>query len=46
MGTEIYWHGILDYNNKDNRRLAEIKSIHERMEKIRGVAGTRYIMPP
>ena len=23
MGTEIYWHGILDYDNRDNRKLAE-----------------------
>ena len=23
-GTEIYWHGILDYSGRDNRRLAEV----------------------
>lgn len=23
--TEIYWHGILDYDNPDNRKLAEVK---------------------
>lgn len=24
MGTEIYWHGILDYDNRDNRKLSEV----------------------
>lgn len=24
FGTEIYWHGILDYDNRDNRKLAEV----------------------
>jgi Beta-galactosidase len=42
MGTEIYWHGILDYNNKDNRRLGEIREIHNKFEKIKAVAGAKY----
>lgn len=42
MGTEIYWHGILDYNNRDNRRLAEVRDIHGKFEKIRSVAGAKY----
>lgn len=42
MGTEIYWHGILDYNNRDNRRLAEVRDIHGKFEKIRAVAGAEY----
>ena len=25
FGTEMYWHGILDYDNRDNRKLAEVK---------------------
>ena len=42
MGTEIYWHGILDYDNRDNRKLEEVKTIHERVEKIREVTGAKY----
>ncbi|MBM7568538.1 beta-galactosidase [Paenibacillus sacheonensis] len=30
MGTEIYWHGINDYHNQDNRRVAEATRVgHE-----------------
>ena len=43
FGTEIYWHGILDYNNKDNRRLAEIKRIREEMRRVEQVAGAKYV---
>ena len=25
FSTEMYWHGILDYDNRDNRKLAEVK---------------------
>jgi len=39
FGTELYWHGILDYSNRDNRRLAEVKSISEKFGKIKEVAG-------
>lgn len=42
FGTEIYWHGILDYDNRDNRRLAEVKSVHEKLGKIREVTGAHY----
>jgi beta-galactosidase len=42
MGTEIYWHGVLDYNNKDNRRLAEVKDINEKFGKIKSIAGAKY----
>ena len=37
MGTEIYWHGILDYDNRDNRKLAEVKKIHQRVEKMKEI---------
>ena len=39
MGTEIYWHGILDYDNRDNRKLAEVRRIHERVEAIKETTG-------
>ncbi len=42
MGTEIYWHGILDYDNRDNRKLAEIKKIHHRLQSIGQIAGADY----
>jgi beta-galactosidase len=42
MGTEMYWHGILDYSNRDNRRLAELGAIHEKTRCLSDVAGSRY----
>lgn len=41
-GTEIYWHGILDYNNKDNRKIAELDKIRERTKAIDEIAGSEY----
>ena len=32
MGTEIYWHGILDYSSRENRRICEIREIHRKFE--------------
>ncbi len=42
FGTEMYWHGILDYSGRDNRRLREVTDIHEKFEKLAPVAGSRY----
>ncbi len=42
MGTEIYWHGILDYDNRDNRKLAEVKQFAGLLEKISPVCGADY----
>jgi beta-galactosidase len=42
VGTEIYWHGILDYSNRDNMRLAEVKEIHKKIEALAPVAGAEY----
>ncbi len=42
MGTEIYWHGILDYNNRDNRKLAEVCEVRDWFEKLKETAGSRY----
>lgn len=42
MGTEIYWHGILDYDNRDNRKLREIKQISDRTEKLKEVTNSDY----
>mgnify|MGYP001028970709 FL=1 len=42
FGTEMYWHGILDYSGRENRRMAELRSIHRKLEAIQEVAGGRY----
>lgn len=42
MGTEIYWHGILDYDNRDNRKLAEVKQIWERTKAIGETVGAEF----
>lgn len=43
MGTEIYWHGILDYDNRDNRKLAEVKDFHRKLSAIQPVCGAKYV---
>ncbi len=42
FGTEMYWHGILDYSGKDNRKLAEVKEFSKRIEKIKNLAQSDY----
>ena len=42
MGTEIYWHGILDYSGRENRRIAEVRNVHELIGKLAPVAGKPY----
>ncbi len=42
VGTEIYWHGILDYSGRENRRLREVKQIHEKIGQLNPVAGAAY----
>ncbi len=42
MGTEIYWHGILDYDNRDNRKLKEVADFHRKLEAIQPVCGADY----
>ncbi|MBE5807434.1 MAG: beta-galactosidase [Clostridiales bacterium] len=42
MGTEIYWHGILDYSGRENRRIAEVRAVREKLAKLDKVAGARY----
>lgn len=41
LGTEMYWHGLLNYDNRDNRRLAELKRTYDDLEKIQGAAGAK-----
>jgi len=42
IGTEIYWHGILDYSNRDNRRLAELGDISAKTKVLKEFAGSVY----
>ncbi len=42
FGTEMYWHGILDYSGRDNARLAETKAIHQIVQKLDDAAGGIY----
>ncbi|MCL2361618.1 MAG: beta-galactosidase [Defluviitaleaceae bacterium] len=42
FGTEMYWHGILDYDNRDNRRIKELWQISADINKIQDITGGRY----
>lgn len=42
MGTEIYWHGILDYSSRDTKRLKEVNDVHEKLKKMKDIAGAQY----
>lgn len=42
FGTEIYWHGLLDYDNRDNRRIAELERTYQDLQKLQDVCGTPY----
>lgn len=39
FGTEMYWHGILDYDNRDNRKLEEVKDFCLKLCSIDQVCG-------
>ena len=43
FGTEIYWHGILDYDNRDNRKLREVRDFGEMLRKIAPVCGAENV---
>lgn len=42
VGTEIYWHGILDYSGRDNRRLEEIRQVNQKIKAVSQAAGAVY----
>lgn len=42
FGTEMYWHGILDYSGRENRRLWEVTEVSHKLELIREAAGAVY----
>ncbi len=37
FGTEIYWHGLNDYSNVENRRVREVKQTTKDLEKIKDI---------
>ncbi|MCR5106753.1 MAG: beta-galactosidase [Lachnospiraceae bacterium] len=42
FGAEMYWHGILDHDNRDNRKISEVKSFHEKLQKINEICGSDF----
>ena len=42
FGTELYWHGILDYDNRDNRKLREVRDFGRLLERLEPVCGARH----
>ncbi len=42
FGTEIYWHGILDYDNRDNRKLKEVHKVWDRVKAIEETTSAKY----
>lgn len=39
VGTEIYWHGILDYDNRDNRKLQEVQDFYRKFRSLDPICG-------
>jgi beta-galactosidase len=43
FGTEIYWHGLLNYDNRPNRRINEVARISRELETLGPrLIGSRY----
>jgi beta-galactosidase len=42
IGCEIYWHGLNDYANTDNRRLRELKEIGRINSALESIRGTTF----
>ena len=45
FGTEIYWHGVLDYDNRDNRRYHELRRFAAAMKKLEPLCGADVVAP-
>lgn len=43
FGQEIYWHGILNYDNRDNRRIDEVREVFHKMQLANETADTKYV---
>lgn len=42
IGTEIYWHGILDYSGRENRRFREVRDVFGKLQNMQEIAGAEY----
>lgn len=42
FGTEMYWHGILDYSGRENRRLREVTEVSHKVKAIQEISGAVY----
>lgn len=45
FGTEIYWHGILDYDGRDNRKLAELKTFRRHLRALDSLCAAEFCTP-
>lgn len=43
ISTEIYWHGILNYDSRDNRRLDEVRKVAARVRNMEEIAGADFV---
>ncbi len=43
FGTELYWHGILDYDNRENRKLREVKDFYKKFQTLMPLCGAEYV---
>lgn len=43
FGTEIYWHGLHDYDNRPNRRITELCKTYRDIQNIQDLCGKAYI---
>lgn len=43
FGTEMYWHGILDYDNRDNRKLDEVTDFCQKLRTLDPVCGAENV---
>ncbi len=43
FGTEIYWYGILDHDNRDNRKIKEVKDFYDDFKKLDPVCGAENV---
>lgn len=42
FGTEIYWHGILDYSGRENRRIREVREVNRKLNTMQEIAGAHF----
>ena len=42
VGTEIYWHGILDYDNRDNRKIREVREFYRKFKALDAICASDY----